>query len=268
MSHFGKAVRIQALADLRPQLLGLSALNILIIPALWTFLGRRLTGLVEGMDVSVGHYLIAGSLVGFSAMVAYQIAAEIYNEYMAGTLLRVRTLPQGVKIWSTAKLITSAGVILVSQVLLLLATLFFIPGFALTWDKVALAIPFLILTLAATAPLGFIIGALTRTATALIIGMLLFMGFMAISGIFFPLDPLPGWLQAVSKVLPIYHGGVVSRWVFLGGAENVALSSGVLAAWFFLGMIVARKAIVLSFSKVSLGTVARAQQNLKNTMGI
>ena len=265
---FAKAVKIQAVADLRPQLLGLSTLNILIIPALWTFLGRRLTGTIGDLDVSAGHYLVASSLVGFSAMVAYQIAAEMYNEYMAGTLLRVRTLPKGVKIWSTAKLATSAGVILVPQALILLATVLFIPGFNLTWTKMALAIPFLLLTLAATAPLGFIIGAFTRSTTALLIGMLVFMALMAISGIFFPLDVLPGWLQGVSKPLPFYHAGIVSRWVFIGGTGNIAMSASVLAAWAILGMIVARKAITWSFSKVSMGTVARAQQKMKNTLGI
>lgn len=44
--------------------------------------------------MTAGYFLIAGSLVGFSAMIAYQIAAETFNEYRAGTLLRVRHSPR------------------------------------------------------------------------------------------------------------------------------------------------------------------------------
>ncbi|MEW6935483.1 ABC transporter permease [Trueperella pyogenes] len=268
MKHFAQAVKIQAVADVRSQILGISALNILIVPTIWVILGRWMSGTVEGFGVTAGHFLIAGSLVGFSAMIAYQIAAETFNEYRAGTLLRVRTLPQGVKIWTTAKLLTAAIVTLVTQLLIFVATILFIPGFELTWAKVGLLIPCLLLTLLASAPLGFIMGAFTRSTVASLIGMIAFMGLMIASGIFFPIDILPGWVQGISKCLPIYHGGVLSRWVFIETPEPVLISTIVLAVWFIVGIVVARKVITMSFSKVSLGEIARAQQDLKSALGM
>ncbi|QOR46773.1 ABC transporter permease [Trueperella pecoris] len=267
-SHFLKATGIQALADIRPQLLGASALNLIIVPALWVFLGRTMSRNIPNLDVSAGHFLIAGSLVGMSTLVASQIASEVYNEFTAGVLLRVRTLPHGVKIWSAAKLATASAIILASQLLILIATIVFIPAFELTWARVALAVPFLLLVILAAAPLGFIVGAVTRSLWSYLIGVLALTGLLIISGIFFPLTVLPGWVQAFSQVFPVYHAGVVSRWIFIGSNENVLASVLVLAAWLIVGMMVAWKLVEVSFRKVSLGQVARAQQKMKTMMGM
>jgi ABC-2 type transport system permease protein len=56
---------------------------------------------------------------------------------------------------------------------------------------------------------------------------------MFLSGIFFPLESLPGFLKVVAAALPLTYLGDALRQVMVGGTPfvPVALSVGVLAVW-------------------------------------
>jgi lipooligosaccharide transport system permease protein len=69
---------------------------------------------------------------------------------------------------------------------------------------------------------------------------------MMISGVFFPAERLPGWLLAVGKALPLYHGVELVRPLIAGRApEAIALHLAVLlgyaAAGYFIAIRFARK---------------------------
>jgi lipooligosaccharide transport system permease protein len=61
------------------------------------------------------------------------------------------------------------------------------------------------------------------------------------SGTFFPITQLPGWLQPVAYVTPLWHGVALSRSITLGLEPPFpwALHVGYLAIWIALGTLAA-----------------------------
>ena len=57
------------------------------------------------------------------------------------------------------------------------------------------------------------------------------------SGAFFPISQLPGWLQSIAYVTPLYHGVELCRAIVVGTAPGVDpwLSVAYLAAWIVVG---------------------------------
>jgi ABC-2 type transport system permease protein len=73
-------------------------------------------------------------------------------------------------------------------------------------------------------------------------------GIVAVSGIFYPITHLAGWLQAVGQVFPVYWLGLGMRAallppglaaVELGGSWRLPIVFLVLAAWSVLGLVAA-----------------------------
>lgn len=106
----------------------------------------------------------------------------------------------------------------------------------------------LALGLLACLPLGAIIGSAFDSPRS--IGFVSFpiMGLVAISGIFYPVTGLPGWLQAVAQVFPIYWMGLGMRSAMLpDSAAVVELTHSwrhletvaVLGAWTVAGILIA-----------------------------
>jgi lipooligosaccharide transport system permease protein len=63
---------------------------------------------------------------------------------------------------------------------------------------------------------------------------------MLLSGVFYPLANMPGWLQAVANVLPLTHAVAVGRPLLLGRwPEGWIFHVAVLAAYGVAGFIVA-----------------------------
>ena len=107
----------------------------------------------------------------------------------------------------------------------------------------------LVLGLLATLPIGMMIGALVPSAQKVgMWGMLPIMVLGGISGIFFPIQALWGWVQVVAQVFPMYWLGLGMRSAFLpdtpppwrsatpGAPSRPSL---VLGAWVAIGALVA-----------------------------
>jgi ABC-2 type transport system permease protein len=78
--------------------------------------------------------------------------------------------------------------------------------------------------------------------------MLPIVGLTAISGIFYPITALPGWVQGVAQVFPIYWLGLGIRSGLLPDAAAAVELSGswrhletaaVLGAWALAGLLIA-----------------------------
>jgi len=55
---------------------------------------------------------------------------------------------------------------------------------------------------------------------------------LLLSGVYFPVDQLPGWLQAVSSALPLKHAIDLARPLMLGRVpDGIALHLSVLVAY-------------------------------------
>jgi ABC-2 type transport system permease protein len=118
-------------------------------------------------------------------------------------------------------------------------------GGAAGWLTVAWVV---VLGLLATLPLGMILGSVVPSTQKVgSWGMLPVLVLTAISGVFFPMQALWGWVQAVAQVFPVYWIGLGLRSAFLPDAA-VTLEVGdswrtgatvlVLAAWAVFGMLV------------------------------
>jgi ABC-2 type transport system permease protein len=106
----------------------------------------------------------------------------------------------------------------------------------------------LVLGLLATMPIGMIIGALVPSTQKVgTWGMLPIMVLTGISGIFFPVQALWGWVQVVAQVFPMYWLSLGMRSAFLpdsaavievGASWRPVQTALVLGAWALLGMLV------------------------------
>ena len=106
----------------------------------------------------------------------------------------------------------------------------------------------LVLALLATLPIGMAIGALVPSAQKVgMWGMLPVMLLAGISGIFYPIDALWGWVQVVAQLFPMYWLGLGMRSAFLpdsaaaleiGGSWRTLETVLVLGAWAVVGALV------------------------------
>ncbi|HTE40331.1 MAG TPA: ABC transporter permease [Steroidobacteraceae bacterium] len=70
------------------------------------------------------------------------------------------------------------------------------------------------------------------------------MPMMLVSGIYFPIDQLPGPLQVIAQILPLSHAVTLSRGIVAGAPLNdVVLHLGVLAAYGAAGLFISDRLI-------------------------
>lgn len=189
----------------------------------------------------LGMNLVFGGMAG--------LAGQLITEKEDGTLLRAKSIPGGMTSYVVGVSFSSSIFIAFGLAVIL------IPGLTL-FDGVAFASPlsWLILILvtvfglAATMPIGVVIGSLFTNPRLMGLVMLPIMGLTAISGIFYPITALPGWLQGVAQVFPMYWAGLGMRSALLpdsaaaieiGDSWRHLETFGVLGAWAVVGLIVA-----------------------------
>ena len=220
---------------------GLAVLGYLII---------RRNSEVAGSDLlypTVGLPSIIGGLVAFGVVIgpAYSLAMERED----GTLLRLKAAPHGLVGYFTGQLLLQI-LGLVPQLLVILVPSFLLFDDLMTdgpsgWFTVAWV---LVLGMLATMPIGMIIGSLVPNAQKVgTWGMLPVMVLAGISGIFYPIQQLWGWVQVVAQVFPMYWLGLSMRSAFLPDSA-AALEVGeswrtleavlVLGGWAAVGMLV------------------------------
>ena len=106
-----------------------------------------------------------------------------------------------------------------------------------------------VLGLLATMPIGIIIGSLAPNVQKVgTWGMLPILVLLGISGIFFPIQELWGWLQVVAQLFPMYWLGLGMRSAFLpdaaaaveiGGSWRTLETVFVLGTWAVVGLALA-----------------------------
>jgi ABC-2 type transport system permease protein len=204
---------------------------------------------VEGTDLlvpAVSLPSILGALVVFGSVVgpAYTLAMARED----GTLLRHKVVPHGMRGYFTGQLLL--------QLLGLIPTLLVIlvPSFLLFDDVMAggaggwlTLVWVIVLGMLATIPIGTIIGAVVPSTQKVgTWGMLPVLILGGISGIFFPLQQLWAWVQAIAQVFPMYWVGLGMRSAFLpDSAATLELADSwrtpetvlVLSAWAIGGWI-------------------------------
>lgn len=205
---------------------------------------------VEGTALSyptVALPSIIGALVAFGVVVgpAYALAMERED----GTLLRLKSAPHGMVGYVSGQVLYhSLGLVPMLLVVLVPSYLLFdsvMTNGATGWLTVVWV---LVLGLLATLPIGIVIGALVPGVQRVgSWGMLPVMVLAGISGIFYPVQALWGWVQVVAQAFPMYWIALGMRSAFLpdaaaavelGDSWRTAQTVLVLGAWAVAGLLV------------------------------
>jgi ABC-2 type transport system permease protein len=198
---------------------------------------------------TLGSFILPGVLGMFVALGMFLALQYLAADREDGTLLRAKATPNGLRGYLIGKIVTVSGTILAYLLILLIPGLFIVDGLDIGNLHVWLTLAWvLILGFVATQPIGAILGSLISTPRTAGYLSLPILGLIAISGIFYPITALPGWLQGIAQVFPIYWLGLGMRSAFLpaaaasveiGGSWRPLATAAVLAAWSVSGLIVA-----------------------------
>jgi ABC-2 type transport system permease protein len=206
---------------------------------------------VEGTTLVVPQVVmpsILGGLIAFGVIIgpAYALAMERED----GTLLRAKAVPRGIPGYVSGQvLFHSLGLIPSLLTILIPSFLLFddlVHRGAAGWLTVGWV---LVLGLLATMPIGIVIGSLVPNVQKVgTWGMLPILVLTGISGIFYPVQALWGWVQVVAQIFPVYWLGLGMRSAFLpeaaaaleiGGSWRTLQTVGVLSAWAVAGVLIA-----------------------------
>ena len=166
-----------------------------------------------------------------------------------GTLLRAKATPNGMLGYLVGKTTAVAMAQVTGILLVLVPCLFLYSELAPDglWSYLNL-LWVLALGLVATLPLGAALGSLTNSPRSIALITLPIMGLGAISGIFYPITALPGWVQDIAQVFPMYWLGLGMRSALLpdsaviveiGQSWRPLPTLAVLVAWSVIGLALA-----------------------------
>lgn len=203
-------------------------------------------------DRSFGHTgfslaaLALPSILGMNpAMAMVSMSQQLTADREDGTLLRAKATPNGVPAHLFGKTVSVSG----GLTIFLVPALLLVPGLAVRGAGPWLTLLWVLaLALVATLPVGAVLGSVFTSARSQGLLTLPVLAAIGISGVFYPITILPGWLQAIAQYLPIYWVGLGVRSALLpASAVTVELGHswrhletvGVLTAWAILGLLVA-----------------------------
>jgi ABC-2 type transport system permease protein len=220
-----------------------------LITMLYLYLNRNTK--VEGTDLYVPTVVLPsllGAMVAFGLVIgpAYALAMEKED----GTLLRIRSAPYGLNGYVAGQVLgQSLGLIPSFALLLIPGALLFGPLMHQGAEGWVTVIWVVVLGLLASIPIGIGIGSLAPNVQKVgTWGMLPVLVLLAISGIFYPIQELWGWVQVVAQLFPIYWLGLGMRSAFLpeaaaafeiGGSWRTLETVLVLGAWAVIGLSLA-----------------------------
>lgn len=205
---------------------------------------------------------VMGTIVFFNGV--YTIGESFVLDREDGTLLRAKATPNGMIGYFVGRIGTNATAVLVQVMAVLGAGAIIVGGVSLDGARSWIVLAWvLVLGLSATLPLGALLGAVVGTARGLFFVTMPLMLVVGVSGIFYPITALPGWLQSIAEVLPCYWLGLGLRSALLP-ADAVAIeigqswrhleTAGVLGAWAVVGLMLA---------PIVLGRMARNESGSK-----
>jgi len=204
---------------------------------------------VPGTTFSLGS-LTLPSVIGMSFAFGglLGVVGLISVDREDGTLLRAKATPDGMAAYVIGRITHIASTTLVGLVLTLLLGLLAFPGVHLTAPGAATLAWVAMLGLLATIPIGITLGSLLPNPRFIPMVLLPFGALTAISGVFYPITHLPGWMQGIGQLFPMYWLGLGMRAALLpphlaaveiDGSWRLPLVFLALALWAVLGLTAA-----------------------------
>jgi ABC-2 type transport system permease protein len=187
---------------------------------------------------TVGAFTMVGfSIYGVLNVVLFAIGEAIADERGRGYLRLVRTTPLPAWAYLSAKL--SLAAVLSVAVVALIGVAGAVTGAGVAVDRWLTVAAVLVVGGFAIAPLGFLIGFLARPHGAGAIALLILFPLSLASGVFMPVDQLPGIVRDVSMVTPTYHLAELARVAAgFGAAGGTVQHVAVVGAWSAAGFAI------------------------------
>lgn len=211
---------------------------------------------------SLAGLIVFGLVIG----PAYSLAMEKED----GTLLRAKAVPNGLIGYFAGQLVLHSASLLPQAVAVLVPSFLLFDGLMAHpsgWFTIAWVV---VLGLLATLPIGMAVGALVPSVQKVgMWGMLPVMVLAGISGIFYPIQALWGWVQVVAQLFPMYWMGLGMRSAFLpdsyvgaeiGDSWRAWETVAVLGAWAVVGALVAPALLRRMARRQSGSQVAAARE--------
>lgn len=264
----------QATVDVRSTLRGGGVFLYLITFAVILVVVFFVGGNEEGAGGITGAQYVLPSLLAASLAISGFAgpSAELLQEREDGSLLRMKAVPGGMRGYVMGKMLSIITVTVVPLILTLALAIILRPELApATYAGWVRLLGFTFLGLLATIPVGIAFGSVVRSATVLVLPMLFTYALMGISGILFPMVILPGWVQVIAQVFPMYWLGLGMRSAFLpaeaavielGGSWQSLETLAVLGGWAVLGLVLAPLLLRRMVRGVSGSTVSAARERM------
>ena len=223
--------------------------------------------------VAASGYIFSGFLAfGVIAAAVMGVAGELQTEREDGTLLRAKAVPHGMTGHLLGKLFVAPLDALIPVVPAVVGAALFLPGaMPDTLGRWLLLALVFLLAVAAMLPWGAVLGSVFRTMMGLAWSMIGMYAVAAVSGIFYPVTALPGWLQWLAQATPLYWIGLAVRSVLLpdsaaaveiGGEWRTGLALLVLLGWAVVGLLLAPVLLRRMARRQSGSTVAAARDRM------
>ena len=207
--------------------------------------------MVDELGITSSRFIFPGVLAMILIFVAtYGLATLVATEREDGTLLRCKSIPNGMTGYVSGQVTRTALEMAFSAGMLLIAASIIVPDL---WANGALAIlgvlGMLVFGLLATLPLGLAIGSFFKNPRSLGGWGFIVMGLLIVgSGLFAPLITMFEWVQVLAQLLPLYWLGLGMRSVLLpdaavaieiGESWRMLEMLGVLGVWAVVGLVLA-----------------------------
>ncbi|GAA3381656.1 ABC transporter permease [Cryptosporangium minutisporangium] len=216
---------------------------------------------LPGTDFSLGSRTLAsliGMTVAFSGVMTMMMTLAVERE--DGTLLRAKAVPGGTVGYLVGKMVMVAAMTLINILIFLVPSVFFLDGLAIGSVSGWLTLLWVLaLGLVTMLPLGAIFGAvLTHPRNAGLVTLPL-MGVIALSGVFYPIDGYPGWLQTIGHLFPVYWLALGTRAALLPDSMAAVESAGSWQHLETLGVLSAWAVVTLIAAPIVLRRMARRE---------
>ena len=208
----------------------------LVLPVLlFVFVGRALQFSPRGPEPPVSRLpfniaILTALLISLGAVQSLVAIMAIYRE--GGILKRLRATPLSPVTILGAHVLVKLVFTLVAMIIMVMAGRRVLPG-AMP-EHGASFIAAVLLGTTSILSLGFVMASLVRSARfAQALGAALTYVMLALSGVFFSVERLPGWLQVVANALPTTHAVRLMRAIWSGAGWSTQLTTvAALAAIF------------------------------------
>lgn len=232
----------------------------------------------EGAPVSLGSMNMP-SLIGMNVVFGsiMGIVGTLSMDRTNGTLLRAKSMPGGMTGYLVGHVVSTALFVVATVVVMLTAGLVLFEGLEFdSPDRWLLFLAVVLMGIVTTLPLGAVLGAAINNPKNMGLVMLPVMGSVAISGIFYPITALPGWLQGIGQIFPMYWMGLGMRHsllpdsmaaVEIGGSWRTLMMFAVLALWAVASMALAPKLLRRMAQRESGSAVAERRAEMQKQWG-